>query len=230
MILPEFKAQAWDRYKAFHMGIGDRYHSHIFVQFDTGELICTNSWPKPDYRRVYNELGIQLVLTTDKGCPQFRTASGEKILKAWLPSQQLLIDQSSGRAVKLAYGIGHESGRLKEIPTRLQKEAFAYFGGEGMMPVGAPITINRPEVYTLEQKRKIAETVKCCKMWWELEKDNYKTTVATRGINSDFILNTDFNNLSLDKRICIALKDILMSREVYTEAYLCVQATDDNNS
>lgn len=228
MILPEFKAQAWDKYKAFHMCIGGGWQGNLFVQFDTGELICVNSRPNPDYRRVYNELGVQLVLTTDKNCPQFKTARGEKILRAWLSPQQLLIDQSSGRAVKLS-GRSYDTS-LKEIPKRLQREVSAYFGGEGMMPVGTPITINRPEVYTLEQKRKIAETVECCKMWWELEKDNYKTTVATSGIDSNFILGTSFNNLSLDKRICIALKGVITPRKIYTEAYLCVQATDDNNS
>lgn len=223
MILPKFKAQAWDRYRAFHMTHGGSYHSHIFVQFDTGELICTNSWPDPDYRRVYNELGVQLVLTIDKDCPQLKTASGEKILKAWLPSQQLLIDQASGRAVRLAYSIGHESGRLKEIPKRLQDEAFAYFGGEGMMPVGAPITINRPEVYTLEQKRKIAETVKCCKLWWELEKDDKKKIPSKiEALTTKFLLDTDFSNLSDDYRRRVALYNVSHSRTTYTEAYLCV--------
>lgn len=172
MHLPDWslESQRWDAWQAFHipynyMGLpllrGNHWQSPVFVQFDTGELVCMLQQPGPEARRGYSMFGVRLAATGDADCPTLYMPDGEPAKPAWLKDggqQYLLIDESSKRAVGL--------GRLPDsaAPSRfystsrttvrtpqglVQKEVLfskivAYFPGPGRMPVGVPITVAKP--------------------------------------------------------------------------------------
>ena len=219
MKLPEFKDAWWDDYRAFHVRIGGWRHSAPFVQFDTGELICIMPEPSPDKRKVYEELNLQLVLTTDPHCPKFVSPDGEKILKAWLPSQYLMIDLDSGRA----YAMGNR--RLSEdypVPARFHNKCCVYFAGPGMAPVTHQIAIDRPKVYTLEQKRRVDELIEACKMWEIMEfgdKPRFRNIVE---LKMDYLLSRDFTTLQASDRQTIAHCSTVSNRNEYKLPYLSV--------
>jgi hypothetical protein len=68
MHLPDFdhSKMHWDAWGAFHV---DHKYS-TFYQFDTGEfVVCYRNW-RPDERKVYSDLHIQIVATGDDACPR----------------------------------------------------------------------------------------------------------------------------------------------------------------
>lgn len=146
---PHDKA-SWDRFRAFYTCC-DKFEGNFYRQpsynnpplylFDTGELICTHSQPDPNWRGVYNSVGVTLTTTKDT---KLRLPDGvTDVLTAWLDDggmQYLLIDHDSGHAVRLDTGFRYINSHTPlpltpGIPERFQFNCYAYIGGPGMKPI-----------------------------------------------------------------------------------------------
>lgn len=168
MKLPEFnhaKAE-WDKYRAFYIGLDGSYrHNALFIQFDTGELICTRGAPEPDQRHVYKHLNLEIFGTQDDTSRVFKTPEGETIRPAWLDDrghQILLLDHDTRQAVRLNYSYDIA---MPPIPARFRGTAHAYFMGPDCPPIGRPVQVNRPAKLTPEQKEHLADLRAACKAW-----------------------------------------------------------------
>ena len=165
---PEWKDELvrWDQWKQFHIGVNSvaglcatsSYGTPPFIWLDSGELICTDFNPDTKTRGWYRTHNIELVATSDRGCPQFWTPCGVKVARAWLDNsgqQRLLIDHCTGKAVALAHR--HNETFVKVIPEKFSypdnrapagskrtAEISAYFAGPGCDPVGGPVFISAP--------------------------------------------------------------------------------------
>ena len=97
----DYSPVRWDRYKAFYTENG------IFAEFQTGEVVITDSSPSPYERHIYSDYNVQVVSTSDPDCPElFLDAKHtEPVKKAWVNAdgQQILaIDLDHKVAVNLA--------------------------------------------------------------------------------------------------------------------------------
>lgn len=166
MKLPEFKQSEvrWDAYRAFHIHHDyNGYHDFCygsFVQFDTGEVICTVTKPRLEKRRIYRTLNIQIVGTNDYDCPQLYTLEGEKIPFAWLNScgsQALLLDLDNQHLVRLS------GESLQGVPSRFVHVP-AYYPGPGRLPVGSSISVGRPYKWDKAEREHIRSLVAAAKV------------------------------------------------------------------
>jgi hypothetical protein len=148
MKLPDWvrEHQAWDAYKAFHIGVHQHglqennysYRTPPFVMFDTGEVIFTDWQPRPDNRGSYSLLDVEVCTSTEyRG--ELYAPGGDKIAIAWLYDngmEYLLVDDDTKRVVSMSYNSDPRKGIGGVIPHRLQGRASVYFPGPGMAPVG----------------------------------------------------------------------------------------------
>jgi hypothetical protein len=231
MQVPEFdhKQAQWDRWKAFHVTHGGDYQlSAPFVQFDTGEVVCTQWKFKPEMRRVYKDLNVRVVGTNDLDCPSFTTPDGASVLRGWLSgkdtrrAQHLLIDLDTKHVVSLHEWLGEGIG----MPNRFNRRATAWFAGVEAEPIGSPVKVVRPRVYTKEERahvRKLhANIVVYNKMngvnpkegnkayWWRM-----KPVVI-----DDKFLALSFDDLTPEQRNTLALKGTTAEMIITEHPYL----------
>lgn len=166
----------WDEYRAFHVKVGP------FVQFDTGEVICTRyNFDRDDYaRKLYKDLNVEIRYTADDKCPTLYLPTGEKVAKAWLDdrgSQTLLIDWNHGIAIRLG-GTGNAPQYTPKdhwqasIPERFRSKCSAYWAGELSKPVGsAGIKVTRPRKLTEAERGHLAGIQNFARAKWAMEHD-----------------------------------------------------------
>jgi hypothetical protein len=153
MKLPEWDDQfvRWDRYKQFHMGLDQRlcatenYCWPPFIIFDDGEVICTISQLKPDLRRVYPELNVELAISGEQA---LYLPDGTQVPKAWLNEngQQYLI-------------IDHDTHQVKQLLSGNVPRGTARFTNKGEMHAGQ-IKLCRPfKTHTKEMQEQITEFI-----------------------------------------------------------------------
>lgn len=173
MNLPQFDyAQArWDEWREKHIE-----PHHQFVQFETGELVFTYSFPSPESRRKYTSIGVQVVSTADDDCPKlYIPGEAKPLTKASLARtgmQYLLIDLDTKRAVRLGHGDWQNA-----IPKRFNGRVTAYFSGNGRPPQGAPINVSTPYVPTDAERQHIEDIKSACEVWVGLNPPPSKYTM-----------------------------------------------------
>lgn len=170
MIRPEWVPvmQRWDAYRAFHIGVSSHglhpvmHGNSVFVLFDTGELILTKRMPEPNERHHYTDIGVTLTLSKELDI-DLLTPTGLKVKKAWFDdsgSQWILVDHSSGRAVRTDVVLHTRDRKIKRpnVPQRFNSYA-AYIGGPGCHPVGSGQFVVRPTIRDMPEaeRAKIAE-------------------------------------------------------------------------
>lgn len=217
MKLPDFNhaRERWDSYKAFHVFHGHsaewRAHTAPFVQFDTGELICTVREPRPEQRREYYPLGVTLVGSHDTKRPALFLPKGEPVKDAWLNKysmQYLLVDHDSGRVVALT------KSKLPGVPLRFNGTATAYFAGVGEPPVGGPIALCQTNPLTAGERRHINALRAASRAWLTLGGDAVEEAWAQYRSAAKFapgptplpvmdLLKVDFNELTLRQRLTL---------------------------
>jgi hypothetical protein len=170
MRLPEWdmsRAQ-WDDYCRFH-----RELPNGFIQFDTGELICTRHFSNnPEDRKFYSDLNVTVVSTDDTHCPRF-VWNDEPVKKTWLDKkgqQILLIDHDNGHVVALSgKGGGLDLSMPRpwalSVPESLRQRACAYWHGPHSPPVGSPVIVNKTRRLTPHEREHIEAIRSECKGW-----------------------------------------------------------------
>jgi hypothetical protein len=170
MRLPEWDMSRayWDAYRRFH-----RELPNGFVQFDTGELICIGRFSdQPDKRKLYKDLNVEVVSTTDTHCPMF-LMGGEPVKKTWLDEkgqQILLIDHDNGHVVALAGTGGGLDLTMPRpwalgVPESLRRHASAYWHGPHSPPVGSPVIVNKTRRLSPAEREHIEAIRSECKGW-----------------------------------------------------------------
>ena len=217
-----FEAQGWDRFKAFHSVVGSVSFSTLytqgFIRFDTDEVIFTLSDPRPNYRHHYKDLNVTIALTVDKDCPRLFMPDGTPVKKSWLDvggSQALLIDHDSKRVVGLRTRTAWMAGLDTRLPIRF-KDVAAYIGGAGALPVGAPITLRRPNKITPEQRRHVRQLVEACKTWAAME--GFRAYEINRCFTYHELETQTFATLDVASRRYLATGDAA-SIGTYDESY-----------
>ena len=106
MKLPDFdhKHKLYDRFRhAFYNEL-----SAGFMLFETGELLGLRSLDKSEMRRVYRNLGLEIVGTNDDDCPRLLTPEGVCVPKAHLDykGQHIIcVDLDTGYVAKVSDNI-----------------------------------------------------------------------------------------------------------------------------
>jgi hypothetical protein len=138
--------QAWDRFGAFHLLIGQfevepfkSWHDHPMVLFDTGEAIFTDTAPGPNKRGTYRPLGLEVTTSKNITGPLY-APDGQKIAVAWLydgGQESLLVDEDTHRVVRIRDSYRRKPEDLiAGVPHRFQNRCTAYVPGPGMPPIG----------------------------------------------------------------------------------------------
>lgn len=197
MKVPAFdhSKSSWDRYRAFHIA-----HGWDLVQFDTGEVIITNAFPRPDLRG-RNRHGFSMLQSRSDLCRAWGgkdirgtvlkdPVSGEAIPNSWLtlPSgsgQYLLLDHETRRVVRLgAINYNDKPGdhwtARKGVPQRFWREAAAYYPGDDMPPVGDDVTIMRSVPLTSDERAHLRELLSSCRAWLQIKEVNYTNLLGPR--------------------------------------------------
>lgn len=186
------KFRRWDKYREFHMNVGQHgaidntYSAAPFVQFETGEVVCTLSDPNPNFRGEYSALNLAVYKTQDKRCPKLFFRNGTPISRAWLETRgqpTLLLDRCTTRAV----GIRRPTDKdpTDHLPERFVNKIFyrnpdtaparipkfsAYFAGEGRDPHGSPIEVVPPLNISLtpDEFAHVKDITAACKAWYAM--------------------------------------------------------------
>lgn len=183
----------WDEWRAFHHKCGP------FVQFDTGEVICTRyNFDRDDYaRKLYKDLNVEIRYTADDKCPTLYLPTGEKVAKAWLDdrgSQTLLIDWNHGVAIRLGQLGSAPQYTPKDhwqarIPERFRGKCSAYWAGELSAPVGsAGIKVTRPHKLTEAERGHLQGIRNYARAKWAMEHDGEDVPLPERGLFMDINL------------------------------------------
>lgn len=155
----------WDEYDAFHIKDGP------FVQFDTGEVICTRgSYDRDEYaRKLYKDLNVEIRYTSDERMPNLYLPDGTRCARSWLDdrgSQTILIDWNFNMAIRLGTSTGSfpqytdAKHWQASIPQRFRGKCVAYWAGELSKPQGSiGIKVTRPRKLT-EAERAHLEGIK----------------------------------------------------------------------
>lgn len=136
-----YESRSWDRYKAFHCVDGQ------FTQFETGEVITTNGYSRPDYR-FRDRRGVSILATKDHWCPRLYTdeALKDPVPAAWLNEdgqQYLAIDHQQGVAVRLSSP--YQDTNKQFVPAHL-KGAAAIWVRPDQKPLSlTPIHLSMPD-------------------------------------------------------------------------------------
>jgi len=139
----------WDAYKAFHQTKGE------FTLFENGECMLTRAQFRPHQRRMYPELGVQIVATNDDNLPQLYMdeARTQPVKKAWLNAssdlrfldkrqQFLVVDYEQGVAIRIGRGsYGRRSSPLQHVPDHLSSACALWMG-----PHRKPVPLSKIEV------------------------------------------------------------------------------------
>lgn len=154
----------WDMYKAFHIHTG-----RGFVQFETGEIICTRNKYDPQ-ERGYHKPHEVYVVHPDDGVLEFMTDEGEPIPTAQLTKDGnpvLLFDPQFGRAVRLGYRWNARNDD-KALPEHLRGYTVLSYS-ESDMPRGSmKIKVSSPFVATKEHKQWLKEAQEYAKVMYEM--------------------------------------------------------------
>jgi len=135
------ESKAWDRYGAFYNTDGGLVH------FDTGEVIVHN-WSHADFRKMYDNYGIQLVSTTDTECPKlyFDKECTQPVKKSWVTHhgmQELAVDHE--QKVAVAYGYRRYEERNSYLGKHTHS-ALVYWAGAKRLPVAlGKIKVQTPD-------------------------------------------------------------------------------------
>lgn len=165
---PAEDLKSWDRYRRFHWGLTslgarrtERWAGQQtpFTLFDSGEMVCELSCPAPPQRGRYPALNAAIYMTTDKNLPRLCTPEGEELASCWLSSprsQHLLVDCTSGRAVRIDPQL-LDPARRETLPGAILKLLAAghdkpgscmihgaYIPAQGAPPIGNPVTVGKP--------------------------------------------------------------------------------------
>jgi hypothetical protein len=230
MQLPTFdptKAK-WDAWRAFYINHSVGYHKLAFVQFDTGELICVQPCPRPEFRRRYDKLGVQIIdLSNDRYDYKFTTPDGERLKKAWLGGHYL-IDHDTKRVVQLKY---RTAKFTSPVPERF-KDVSAYFPSAGMPPVGGEVHVRRPDPLTKAEKDRIEGLRAASKAWLAMTQDEYKNgypdeegkliyswTIPHPNV-SQLLQVPDFASLSMRLRLGLVRKGVTGRTKTTTYPYI----------
>lgn len=213
MKLPDFdhSKMEWDSWQAFHVNLG----YYAFIQFDTGEFVVANHSWRPEVRKTYSELHIQIVATDDDECPKLYTpgmasvVGAKPIFKSHLNhhgQQTLLLDLDSKRAVGLHPGLTKENAPL--VPERFTKShrCTIWYAGSDAMPVGAPITRHYPQPLTFNQRTHIKELEDASKVWLQMQHPaGLKKRHDDVGVPVGDFVDVSFAALTIEHRTAIAV-------------------------
>lgn len=147
----------WDRYNTFasgHMTAKPHYNSWNrgsgFQFFETGEIVFDGAPRDIDIRRLYSDIGVDIVSTNNPGYKFIHPKTGEKIPAAQLShngQQILLIDLESKRAVRLD---GRDTN--KNLPTHLASADAYALSSEAPIMGNNNIIVNAPSPITDEAR------------------------------------------------------------------------------
>lgn len=207
MRLKEFHPHrpVWDEYRAFHIKDGP------FVQFDTGEVICTRgNFDRDDYaRRLYSDLNVEIRYTADDKMPTLYLPTGEKVARAWLDdkgSQTILIDWNFNMAIRLGVSTGsspqytHKDHWQAAIPQRFRGKCVAYWAGELCKPQGSiGIKVTRPRKLTEAERGHLQSLRNFARAKWAMEHDGQDLPRGTGLIpfDVDEALKTEPDKMSM---------------------------------
>ena len=167
----------WDRYNAFYTENG------IFAEFQTGEVVITDSLPNPYERHVYSDYNVQVVSTTSSNCPElFLDAEcTEPVKKAWVNSegQQILaIDLDHKVAVNLAstWQNAAATPARRMLGGNFARQA-AYWANADQPPTPLSyVEISRPDPeFRKKMKPVIDDATAALTAMWRLRGEEYKT-------------------------------------------------------
>lgn len=180
----------WDEYRAFHIKDGP------FVQFDTGEVICTRAnFDRDEFvRKLYSDLNVEIRYTADDKMPTLYLPTGEKIAKSWLDdkgSQTILIDWNHGIAIRLG-GTGNTPQYTPEdhwqanIPERFRGKCNAYWPGERSKPLGSiGVKVTRPRKLSQAERDHLQSLRNFAQAKWAMEHDGQELPRGTGLIPMD---------------------------------------------
>ena len=248
MKLPNFEmAKAkWDHWKAFHInhnrsGSGGDSYGAVFIQFDTGELVCQLSNWTPENRIHYRDLNITVRSTTDEQCPKLFTDDGETVVPAWLNRtgmQVLLIDWDHGVAVRVDHRLGEKNEAL--MPERLRGKFSAYYAGVKSKPLAAPIKVEKPMRFTKEQLDHVDGLCAASKAWVTYNAEEVEVTRSKTSELSSFVLKPirdktylywlarEFKDLSLQEKVVLSTHTPERGFDETHHTYLRVNKLDEN--
>ena len=231
MQMPAFdhSKACWDRYKAFHIT-----HGWGLVQFDTGEVIITNAFPRPDLRK-RNRHGFTVLHSRSDLCRAWGDKSvcgtvlkdpvtGEDIPNSWLTlqggaGQYLLLDQETRRVVRLGAmryddKVSDHWACRKGVPRRFWREAAVYFAGNDMPPVGDDVTICRSEKLTSDERKHLSELLTSCRAWLQIKEVNYTNLLGPRptgNTHEDYAARAAYDVAYYTRTTPVPLTDLLAS-------------------
>lgn len=197
----------WDEYRAFHVKVGP------FVQFDTGEVICTRSnFDRDDgVRRLYSDLNVEIRYTADDKMPTLYLPDGTKVAKSWLDdkgSQTILIDWNHNIAIRLG-GTGNMPDYTPKdhwqanIPERFRGKASAYWPGERSKPLGSiGIKVTRPRKLTDAEREHLQGIRNYARAKWAMEHDGENVPLPARGevMDVDLALKIEAKDVSFNDK------------------------------
>lgn len=157
----------WDMYRAFHVHTGKG-----FVQFETGEIICTRNKFDP-HERGYHKLHDVYIVHPDDNVLNFYTDEGEPIPTAQLTKDGnpvLLFDPQFNRAVHLGYRWNARNDDVK-LPEHLRGFTTLTFNTNDMPRGSLPIKISSPFVATKEHRQWLKEAQEYAKVMYEMLRD-----------------------------------------------------------
>lgn len=214
------KIVKWDDHKKYHMRFYGEWHTPLFTQFEDGSMMLRQGGVKPDHRRVYKDIGIQIVAGRDQDCPKLMMPDGRKVPNAWIKHETLVIDLATRFVVTKRSARGSYAGALPDYA----KRASVYWPYEGARPWGGKVQLIRPKKLTKGEKNRITTLRAACSAWYAFSGNDasyvrpYYTPVHTW--TSDALLRYQFTELSNDDRRSIATNSYATSPQHEVVDYL----------
>lgn len=238
MKLPPFNydQQQWDGYKEFHCFLGNRN----FVQFTTGELICTDNYhTRSGWGHSHNSRGelrdMELTTFQMNDRPEFLRDSRKAlwdpevqdfVKRTWMPqATPLLYDHGCNRIIGLSWmGRYDKDGRTKRIPSRFESRVTAYWSGPGRVPVGgAPVYYKRLRLWSKEERAVVREKVAIVRAKVRIGAAEQRPYYVIGKEEFKHILHTPVSEMSNDSLYRIAERGVTAGYEVMTTEYLEVR-------
>lgn len=214
------KHRHWDKYHTFYSSISG------FRFFETGEIAFDSYAHDIDIRRVYRDVGVEIISTNDTHHTFLHPKTGAKIPKAQLShrgQQILMIDLESKRVVSMDGRINDAA--QKAIPTHLRNaEAYALSENAPLMSTRS-ITINAPSPITDEahEWKNVVEVL--IKLDEKKVKEDYRWGSGRINVGLENIQNTPYEFLmaaSPTWKKSILLHGLHFDRAAVPESYILI--------
>lgn len=173
----------WDRFREFYNYIdvvnSRSYHYEPFIHLETGEVIITQGYYRPSYRRFYEKFNVGIFNSDDfRWSSQLKnkrltTPDGDEVKMSWLNNrgaQHLWFDDATQVVVAMHHATHDKVD--KRIPARLRNNALVYYPAPNEQPIGASsISVTQVDKLNDDEKAHVRNIVAACKAWNTLSEE-----------------------------------------------------------